>query len=312
MKRLAQLFAVALMTASVAQAQRQQSADPPVSPLPALSAEARTALNDLSAQAATEVQLQSGWFRDREVKYYNMGVTPQPVVVGRVLWPIHGFDMRGNPVAMRGQKPIFSSLPGLEGYSGVWRLTYVVVADKVQPNAVKDMASAEALVKRGLAVYSETAASYNLPIVPQGTKLVGDSTAAMSGWYEGHEVTFFDFGHVNAAPAPMLGFVTGEDDAGEPIFLRDQFSVVDTLNTAGPYADLWELQLVKTDADFVAGSIKSKSALARTSLQVDPTQTIRNGPIAMVDGSRVARKPSPLTAYADLRSPFPPAPTRAP
>src|SRR5687767_3487189 len=121
-----------LLFASPASAQRPQAV-PPYSE-PSIAVEAQAALDRLTPQFATEIPLQVGWFRDRQVMYYGFGVSPQPLAVGRIFWPIHGFDMRGNPVAMRGQRPIFTTLPGLDDYSGVWRITYVVAADNVQPN----------------------------------------------------------------------------------------------------------------------------------------------------------------------------------
>jgi hypothetical protein len=301
---------VALLFASSVDAQRQQAA-PPYTP-PSISAEAQAALDVLTPQHAVEVPVQVGWFRDRQITYHTFGVTAAPVAVGRVIWPIHGFDMSGRPVAIRGQRPIFSSLPGLSGYSGVWRLAYLVTADNVQPNVIRDLASAEALVRRGRASMRETDLTFNLPIVPQGSRLARDSMATMDGWYEGRPVQFFDFGPSSVNPNPMLGFVRGQEADGQPAFIPDQFSVVDTLPAASPYGDLWELRLVQADNAFVPNSIKSSSALARTSLRVDPTVTIRNAPIVSVDGTRVPRVPSPLTLFADLRSPFPPAPTRTP
>lgn len=299
-----------LLLASRVEAQRQQGA--PAYTEPAISGEAQAALDRLSPQFASEIPLETGWFRDRQVMYYGLGVRPAPLVVGQVLWPIHGFDMRGNPVAMRGQRPIFVTIPGLDGYSGIWRLTYVITADHVQPNQLRDTASVAAQVRRGRASISETNLTFNLPIVARGARLARDSTAAMSGWYEGREVAFFDFGQVSATPAPMFGFVRGDSPAGEPEFLRDQFAVVDTLPAAPPYLDLWEVRLVRTDTSYVANSLKSSAAVGRSNWRVDATPTIRNGPVTIVDGARVARSPSPLTSFADLRSPFPPAPTRTP
>lgn len=300
------LASVALCLAGTAQAQRQQASAPA---FPSISAEAQAALDQLSAQYAGEIPLQTAWFRDRQIMYYGVGVSPQPVAVGRVLWPIHGFDLKGNPVAIRGQRPIFTSLPGLAGYSGIWRLAYVVTADKVQPNVLRDIASAEALVRRGRAALHEMNVTFNLPLVPKGSRLARDSATTMAGWYEGRDVHFFDFGQASQTTSPMMGFVRGDDRSSDPEFLRDQFPVVDTLPMAPPYNDLWELRYVRTGSDFAANSVKSSAAVGSTNLRVDPTPTIRNGPIVIVDGARVARAPSPLTTFADLRSPFPPAPT---
>ena len=166
------LAIVPMFVATAMQAQRQQ-ATPAVT---TISAEARAALDMLGPQSSAEIEVHQAWYRDRPVTYYGFGVSAQPMVVGRVVWPIHGFDMQGNPVAIRGQRPIFSSLPGLAGYSGVWRLTYLVTADRAQPNEVRDTESAEALIRRKRARWQETNLTYNLPITVRGAKLPGDST----------------------------------------------------------------------------------------------------------------------------------------
>jgi hypothetical protein len=300
------LASVALCVAQPVDAQRQQASAPP---LPSISAEAQAALDELAPRHASEIPLKQAWFRDRQIMYYSLGVSAQPASIGRVIWPIHGFDLKGNPVAIRGQRPIFSTLPGLDGYSGIWRLAYLVTADKVQPNVLRDIASSESLVRRGRAAMQVTNVTLNLPIMPKGSRLARDSATTMSGWYEGREVHFFDLGQASQTPAPMMGFVRGDDTSPDPEFLRDQFPVVDTLTMSPPYADLWELRYVRTGSRYASNSLKSSAAVVTSSFRVDPTRTIRNGPIVIVDGTRVTRAPSPLTEFADLRSPFPPAPT---
>jgi hypothetical protein len=278
-------------------------------PLPTLSSEAAAALDELSPRFAGENQLIQGWFRDHTVLYYDFGSVPIGAKAGRVLWPIHGFDAKGNPVAIRGQHPIFSIIPGLAGYTGVFRLAYVVTADHVQPNVVRDLEAVNALVRRGLASVRETDIAYNLPIVPRGTKLARDSTEGMMGWYEGREVQFFDFGAVSLIPAPMWRFARGKDEAGEPNIVREQNSIVDSIPVVPTYPDLWEIHFVRVDNSYEPNSLKSAAALHSANLPSDTVKVVRNLPIVMVDGTRVERAPSPVRAFADLRSPFPPAKT---
>src|SRR5262245_60236914 len=112
------LWAIPLVVASVVSAQdtvkaprlaqgrhpspRQQAFTPS---LPPLSPETQLALDGLTQQYAMQVEQIPGWLRDHPVLYYNFGEVPQPVTPGRVLWPVHGFDAHGNPVAIRGQRP---------------------------------------------------------------------------------------------------------------------------------------------------------------------------------------------------------------
>lgn len=277
--------------------------------LPAISPEAQLALEELAPRFATQVPLIQGWFRDRTVLYYDFGLVTQPVAAQRVYWPIHGFDAAGNPVSIRGQRPVFATIPGLHDYSGLWRLSYVVTADNVQPNRLRDVAAIEALVKRGRASIRETDLTLNLPIVARGTRLERDSSQAMLGWFQGREVQFFDFGQVQTAAAPMWRFAIGADVEGQPQLLPGQNSLVDSIPVAGTYPDLWEIMFVRVDSTYTANTIKSASALQSAGLKVDRPGSIRNLPITIVDGAPATRAPSPLTRFADLRSPFPPAPT---
>jgi len=278
--------------------------------LPTLSAEVTAALDALSPRFASEAGLIQGWFRDRTVLYYDFGAVKPDVAAGRVLWPIHGFDARGNPVAIRGQRPIFSTIPGLSDYSGVWRLTYVVTADKVQPNELRDGASVDAAIRARKASLRLTDVTVNLPIVPRGTTLARDTTTGMLGWYEGRDVQFFDFGPTQLVPVPMWRFASGVDAAGDPIVLAGQNSIVDSIPMATVYPDLWQIHFVNVDTTYVLNSIKSAGALRGARFSIGTPTTIRNLPIVIIDGSPFPRTPSPLRTFADLRSPFPPKPTR--
>lgn len=292
-----------------ASAQRVQQAS---ATLPPLAPEVAAALEELEPRYASEIALTQGWFRDRTVLYYDFGGIPMGVAAGRVLWPIHGFDAAGNPVAIRGQRPIFSVIPGVAGYSGVYRLAYVVTADHAQPNQLRDLASVDDMVRRGRASIRETDITYNLPIVPRGSRLQRDSTPAMDGWFAGREVQFFDFGQASVTPSPMWRFARGTDAAGQPEPLAEQNSVVDSIPVSGSYPDLWEIYFVRVDSAYTPNTLKSASAVRGANFMVNAPAAMRNLPIAIIDGAPVQRTRSPLATFADMRSPFPPAPTRAP
>lgn len=296
----------ALWITAPVEAQRQAAAAPP---LPSLSPEASAALDELSQRFAGEAGLIQGWFRDRTVLYYDFGVVPSGVTVGRVIWPIHGFDARGNPVAIRGQRPIFSTIPGMADYSGVWRLVYVVTADKVQPNELRDPASVDAAIRARKASLRETDMHLNLPIVPRGTTLARDSTPGQLGWFQGRDVQFFDFGATTVTPVSMWRFARGRDAAGEPNVLMEQNSIVDSIPVAPNYPDLWEISFIEVDSTYVANSLKSASAVRSANLMVGSPRTIRNLPIVIIDGAAIQRTASPIREFADLRSWFPPKPT---
>ena len=298
----------ALLVATPVIAQKQQSMNPPAPP--ALSPEAAAAYEELAPRFAQENQLIQGWFKDRTVLYYDFGAVPLDFAAGTVYWPVHGFDMRGNPVAIRGQRPIFSTIPGLRDYSGVFRLVYIVTADNAQPNYIRDLATVEDQIRRKRASTRPTDLLLNLPIVPRGARLARDSSTGMAGWYEGRDVQFFDFGAVTTRPVEMWRFASGRDADNNPMVLATQNSIVDSIPVAGTYPDFWEIRFVYVDSAFVPNSLKSADAMrSNMSVRIDTARTIRNLPIAIIDGLKVSRVPSPLRAFSDLRSPFPPKPT---
>lgn len=277
---------------------------------PPLSPEAQLAFDNLAPQFATEIGQIAGWYRDVPVLYFNFGEVPQPVAVGRVLWPVYGFDAAGDPVAIRGQRPIFSTLAGLKGYSGIWRLVYVVTADHVQPNQLRDVASVNALVRRRRAVLKDANMLVNLPIVARGSVLAHDSTPPLPGWFEGRDVQFFDFGPVSLAPVDMWRFARGKDSSGAPTLVAGQNSIIDSIPVAGAYPDLWQIHFVQVDSAYVPNTLKSAAALRASGFIVEGVSSVRNLPVTVVGGSRVMRASSPISRFADFRSPFPPAPTR--
>lgn len=298
---------ISLLIASPLAAQRQQTATPPAPP--ALSAEAAVVYEELSPRFAQELPLIQGWFRERPVLYYDFGPVPLSVAPATVYWPIHGFDTHGNPVAIRGQRPIFSTIPGLTDYSGVFHLVYVVTADNAQPNYIRDVATVEDQVRRKRASTRATDMLFNLPIVPRGTRLARDSSTGMAGWYQGRDVQFFDFGAVSATPAPMWRFAAVRDTARLPEVLEGQNGLLDSIPVAPPYPDLWDIRFVRPDTAYVPNTIKSAGAVRSSPFPVDSAVMIRNLPVVFVEGLKVNRVPSPLRAFADLRSPFPPKPT---
>ncbi len=305
MTNVVRVVTIAIVAAAMRGEAQRTVAEPPLSPL---SPEAMTALDDLSSRFAGDIALHQGWFRDRAIMYYDFGRVAE--TAGRVLWPIHGFDARGYPVAIRGQRPIFSTLPGLQGYSGLWQLDYIIVADKVQPNQLRDLAGTDALVKNKRAAIRDAGFTVNLAIVPKGSRLERDSTPSLMGWYEGREVQFFDFGRSGLTPVPLIAFIKGLDSTGAPDFLREQVNIVDTLPVTPPYADMWHVRFARPDSTYVPNTLKGAAAVAATTIPVDPPNSVRNCPVAIVDGARVQRVPSPISMFADLRSLVPPAPTK--
>lgn len=109
--------------------------------------------------------------------------------------------------------------------------------------------------------------------------------ALVSGWYREKPVRYYDFGMRSAVsgstviPAPIWAFITGMDDAGNPVFVEGQHNVVDVAPGDAGYSDLWEVRLVMAPADYKADSIRSKAEVEASGYEVAPAGLFVNCPI---------------------------------
>lgn len=254
------------------------------------------ALADLGPQNALELPLRRGWFRSKPITYYDIGVVPPGT--GTVTIPVDASDTIASPRLAPGARPIFSSLPGLPAYSGVWLVQYLVLAEGVSAEGIRDARAATAMVLRGDARFQVRRTYVNLPILPAGSFLAGDSTRRLqSGWYRGVEVRFFDFGVTDLGPAPIHVFVRGIDRSG-PRFVREQHNIVDVVpGDTATYTDLWDVRFVIVDERFIPQVWRSErdmSAGARVGgFRILPAGELRNCPIVTVDNQIAARTPVP-------------------
>src|SRR5262249_20717538 len=156
--------------------------------------------------------------------------------------PIHGFGLDGEPVPLRGQEPIFSTIPELDGYTSLWTLHYVVVADHAQPNALKSVAQIRRLVDQKRAILHDANVTLNLPIVARSSYLAGKKDVPQRlGWFDGSEVAYFDFGLVSTTAAPIYPFFRSPA-GGDLAPVEGQRNVVDVIpDGVAPAIDLWDV-----------------------------------------------------------------------
>ncbi|MES2178982.1 MAG: hypothetical protein V4550_14070 [Gemmatimonadota bacterium] len=261
-----------------------------------------SALADLGPRFAQQFDYRPGWFRDTAIRYYDFGPVAQGVA--DVYWPIHGFAPGGDPVPLRAQAPVFSTVPELDGYTSMWRLHYVIVADHVHPNELRSVDQITRLVAQKRAVLRDAGATLNLPIVPRGSWLEGKEKAGTQhGWFDGTAVAYFDFGVGALTPAPIFPFFRPAASNAEPASVEGQRNVVDVVpDGATPSLDLWDVHRVSVDAAYAANTIRNLSALraaeAEHRLSIVKAGSIRNCPVALVGDRPVERMASPLTRFA--------------
>ena len=80
----------------------------------------------------TGISLVQGWYKNQKVFYPDFGSNPDYPAPIYVL--ITGFDGQGNPQTVAGQKNIIDVIPGDEGYSDFWRVTFVTVPQDYTAN----------------------------------------------------------------------------------------------------------------------------------------------------------------------------------
>lgn len=258
-----------------------------------LSGAERAALADLGPTYAQRFELRRGWFRGRPIQYFDIG--PVPVTLAPMFVFVTGFGADGHPQLAEGQHPVVGSLPGLDGYSGIWQVHFVVVRPGWVPNTVRDARQAVAMSLRGEARLVIPGFYVNCPVVPQGSQLAGDpaNRPLRPAWYKGQEVGCFDFGRTPLAPAPIYGFITGLAD-GEPQFVRGQANVVDVApDSGGYYADMWDVHFVTVPSAYTPDTLRDLATLqaeaAAGRLTIQRAGSVRNCPVVLVDGRLAER-----------------------
>lgn len=264
----------------------------------ALTAAEQSAIAALGQHSARELPVRRGWFRGQPITYYDIGAVDR--ATGTVIIPIDASDTSRAPRLASGARPIFSALPGVGPYSGVWLVQYLLLPAGADAGGIRDARAATALVLRGEASFRVPRAHVNLPILPAGSFLAGDTTgrALERGWYRGVEVRYLDFGVTQVPAAPIYTTVTSIGRDG-PRFVREQHNIVDVAPVdTTPYTDLWDVHFVIVDSQFIPQVWRNTRDLlagARVAgYRVLPGE-LRNCPIVTVNDRVAARTPVPWT-----------------
>ena len=242
-----------------------------------------------------------GWYQGRQTFYYDFGTNTsatadrQEVVPAPIYVLVTGFGADGNPMPVEGQHNIVDVIPGDEGYSDLWQVTFVTVPEDYQANSITN---AQTLLDAG---YDQTVPGVyvNCPIVPAGSTLAegGDLT---QGWYKGQEVFYFDFEQPSVQTAPIYAFVTGFNENDEPIFVEGQNNVIDVIPGDENYSAFWDVNLVVVPEDYVANSITSVAEITAGGYDIMPAGLLVNCPVVHTDDApaTVAQESAPAAEEA--------------
>lgn len=107
----------------------------------------------------------AGWYRDRQVFYFDHGAnSPGDGFVVHDA-PIYAFfDQGEQPVA--GQRNVIDVVPGDAGYSDLWRVTKVIVGPNYVANNLRSAASIMAEASAGNVTLEPTGIYVNCPVIP--------------------------------------------------------------------------------------------------------------------------------------------------
>ena len=235
-------------------------------------------------------ELTQGWYEGRATFYYDFGANTPATDNGRgvatapIYVPITGMDAEGNPQMVEGQHNIVGVVPGDEGYSDLWEVTFVTVPADYAANSLTSVQqvldSGYELTRPGVLV--------NCPIVPEGSTLAEGGAPLVQGWYEGEPVFYFDFGPHPATTAPIYAFITGMDADGNPQFVEGQHNVVGVIPGDEGYSDFWYVNLVTVPEGYEANSITSVDEVMASGFEITQPGLLVNCPILRTDEAMAA------------------------
>jgi hypothetical protein len=240
-----------------------------------------------SAQA-DEKELVEGWFKDRQVQYYDFGTnTPlgaNNTVPVQPIWVfIHGMNADGTPDFVEGQHNIVNTVPGETGYSDLWQVQLVTVPEDYEPDSIR---SAQELLDAGFEI-TPTEMLVNCPIVPEGTTLEGGEPL-VQGWHDGEEVFYPDFGENPATTAPIWVLIHGMNPDGTPDFVEGQQNIIDVVPGDPGYSDFWRVNMVTVPESYEPNSIRSAQGVIDAGFEITQTDMVVNCPVTTVAGEPVA------------------------
>ncbi len=233
--------------------------------------------------AATAFNLVTGWYRGREVKYYDFGMNTKlagasSAAIGAA--PLYAFitgtNADGTPKLVDGQHNIVTLKPGDAGYSDLWQVNMVTVPAGYKADSVKSKADID---KAGYAV-TATEMFVNCPIVAAGAKLEGGEKV-IQGWLGGREVFYPDFGVNLPVAIPIWAFITGLDDKGMPKFVTDQRNIIDAVPRDAGYSAFWQVNMVTVPDGYKANTLKSAEDVVKSGYKIAPTQLVVNCPVTV-------------------------------
>ncbi len=228
-----------------------------------------------------------GWYRNRQVEYYDFGANT-PLVDGKVLTaPIYAFvfgtKSDGSPDFVPGQHNVIDVIPGDPGYSDLWQVNLVTVPGDYQADSVKAVSE---IMEEDFTI-TATDILVNCPIVPANSMLETDKELTQ-GWYKGKATYYFDFEANPDIAAPIYALINGMDAQGNPQFVQGQKNIIDVVPGDEGYSAFWRVNLVTVPQDYVADTLKSAAEVMSSGYDISETDILVNCPVVSVSDESVS------------------------
>jgi len=234
----------------------------------------------------TTFELTQGWYQGQEISYYDFGSNSRVILDGCQVGaaPIYvlatGIDNECSPEAVPDQNNIVDIVPGDPGYSDLWQVVVVQVPEDYEANS---LTSAQQVLDSDYPM-TTTLTTINCPIVPEGSELAAGGAPLVTGWHQGEEIFYFDFGTNPAQTAPIYVFSTGMDEQGNPQLVQGQNNIIDVIPGDEGYSDFWTVNLVTVPEDYEANSVTSVSEIMEAGYPITRTNQVVNCPVVQTEG----------------------------
>lgn len=107
--------------------------------------------------------VRGAWYKGYRVSYYELG--PTPAVPIPLMAFISGFDESGEAVLVDGQPTNASAVPGVPGYSDMWRIRFAQVQERFKPGSYRDYGRALADAQAGRMTLIDPGFLVNCPVM---------------------------------------------------------------------------------------------------------------------------------------------------
>ena len=211
--------------------------------------------------------IETGWFNGNKVEYYNFGTNtslnpndPTRVHIEPVWQFVIGQNADGSPIPLPDQHSIFPTTAGDPNYSDLWQPHFVTPSADYVANT---LTSAEQLLASDLKI-DKQAFFVNCPIVPADSTLTDSDLPLKTAWVKGNETAYYDFGPTAARPGNLYVFVTGFDEANQPLLVPGQHFIFDRTRSESGYSDFWIVQWVQVAAAYSPDSVRAVADIQGT------------------------------------------------